>query len=59
VNNDNNEIIGNTIKENYKWSSLKTFSGLIEDLSKSSSEYGDIEERIIIIIKDDNNIDLT
>jgi hypothetical protein len=65
VDNNTNEIIGNTIHENYKWSSMKTFSDLITELSESSDsdwnsnwfdiygEYSDIINRIIIIIKDD------
>lgn len=65
VDNNTNEIIGNTIHENYKWSSMKTFKDLITELSESSDsdwnsnwfdiygEYNDIINRIIIIIKDD------
>ena len=71
VDDKTNEIIGNTILENYKWSSMKSLSDLITELSESSDsdwnsnwfdiygEYGDIINRIIIIIKDDNNINLT
>ena len=65
VDDNTNEIIGNTILENYKWSSMKSLSDLITELSESSDsdwdpnwfdiygEYGDIINRIIIIIKDD------